>query len=121
MTLNTGCQVFHIPAEERKGLEGFGSDSNKKLTSIETSTGARIEMSSSKDKSLTFLITGKPDTVMKAKREVLQGFQQQGSANIQIPREHHRFLLGKGGSKLQDLVRKSDESESGQMVSEKVK
>ena len=64
-------------------------------------------MSSSKDKSLTFLITGKPDTVMKAKREVLQGFQQQGSATIQIPREHHRFLLGKGGVKLQDLEKQT--------------
>jgi len=104
---STITQVFHIPAEERKGLEGFGSDSNKKLTSIETSTGAKIEMSSSKDKSLTFLITGKPDTVMKAKREVLQGFQQQGSATIQIPREHHRFLLGKGGVKLQDLEKQT--------------
>ena len=41
-------------------------------------------MSSSKDKSLTFLMTGKKpaDTVMKAKREVLQGFQQQGSATM---------------------------------------
>ena len=57
--------MFHIPAEERKGLEGFGNDANKKLTSIETSTGAKIEMSSSKDRSLTFLITGKPDTVMR--------------------------------------------------------
>ena len=64
-------------------------------------------MSSSKDKSLTFLITGKPDTVMKAKREVLQGFQQQGSATIQIPREHHRFLLGKGGVKLQELEKQT--------------
>merc|ERR1719431_665107 len=104
---STITQVFHIPAEERKGLEGFGSDSNKKLTSIETSTGAKIEMSSSKDKSLTFLITGKPDTVMKAKREVLQGFQQLGSATIQIPREHHRFLLGKGGVKLQELEKQT--------------
>jgi len=104
---STITQVFHIPAEERKGLEGFGSDSNKKLTSIETSTGAKIEMSSSKDKSLTFLITGKPETVMKAKREVLTGFQQQGSATIQIPREHHRFLLGKGGVKLQDLEKQT--------------
>merc|ERR1719348_1415909 len=70
---------------------------------IESVTGAKIEMSSSKDRSLTFLITGKPDTVMKAKREVLQGFQTQGSATISIPKEHHRHLLGKGGSKLQDL------------------
>ena len=64
-------------------------------------------MSSSKDKSLTFLITGKADTVMKAKREILQGFQQQGSATIQIPKEHHRFLLGKGGVKLQDLEKQT--------------
>ena len=44
---------------------------------------------------------------MKAKREVLTGFQQQGSATIQIPREHHRFLLGKGGVKLQDLEKQT--------------
>ena len=95
--------MFHIPAEERRGHEGFGSDANKKLTSIETSTGAKIEMSSSKDRSLTFLITGKPDTVMRAKREVLTGFQQQGSVTIAIPKEHHRHLLGKGGAKLQEM------------------
>ena len=59
-------QVFHIPAEERRGHEGFGSDANKKLTSIESSTGAKIEMSSSKDRSLTFLITGKQDQVILA-------------------------------------------------------
>jgi len=104
---STITQVFHIPAEERKGSDQFGSDSNKKLTSIEAITGAKIEMSSSKDRSLTFLITGKADTVMKAKREILQGFQQQGSATIQIPKEHHRFLLGKGGVKLQDLEKQT--------------
>jgi len=103
---STITQVFHIPAEERKGLniEGFGSgDANKKLTSIEANCGAKIEMSSSKDRSLTFLITGKPDAVLRAKREVLVGFQTQANASITIPKEHHRFLLGKGGSKLQEL------------------
>jgi len=103
---STITQVFHIPAEERKGLniEGFGSgDANKKLTSIEANCGAKIEMSSSKDRSLTFLITGKPDAVLRAKREVLVGFQTQANASISIPKEHHRFLLGKGGSKLQEL------------------
>ena len=107
LTFLSSSQVFHIPAEERKGSDQFGSDSNKKLTSIEAITGAKIEMSSSKDKSLTFLITGKGDTVMKAKREILQGFQQQGSATINIPKEHHRFLLGKGGVKLQDLEKQT--------------
>jgi len=103
---STITQVFHIPAEERKGLniEGFGSgDANKKLTSIEANCGAKIEMSSSKDRSLTFLITGKPDAVLRAKKEVLVGFQTQANATINIPKEHHRFLLGKGGMKLQEL------------------
>ena len=53
--------MFHIPAEERKGLniEGFGGgEAHKKLDAIMNNTGTKIEMSSSKDKSLTFLITG---------------------------------------------------------------
>ena len=38
-------------------------------------TGAKIEMSSSKNQSLTFLITGKQDVVLKARRELLVQFQ----------------------------------------------
>jgi polyribonucleotide nucleotidyltransferase len=62
-------------------------------------------MSSSKDRSLTFLITGKQTDVLKAKRMILVDFQTQAQATINIPKEHHRFLLGKGGSKLQELER----------------
>ena len=54
--------------------------------------------------------------MMKAKREVLQGFQQQGSATIQIPREHHRHLLGKGGSKLQDLEKQTSTKITNQLL-----
>merc|ERR1712012_612609 len=43
--------------------------------------------------------------VLKAKRMILVDFQTQANATIQIPKEHHRFLLGKGGSKLQELER----------------
>lgn len=99
-------QVFHIPAEERKGMnvEGFGGgEAHKKLDAIMNNTGAKIEMSSSKDKSLTFLLTGKPDVVLKAKREVLVAFQTQANATMTVPKEHHRHLLGKGGLKLQDM------------------
>jgi len=108
MQASTITQVFHIPAEERKELniEGFGGgDANKKLSNIEASTACKIEMSSSKDKSLTFLITGKQADVLRAKREVLVGFQTSANLSITIPKEHHRFLLGKGGSKLQELER----------------
>jgi len=107
---STITQVFHIPAEERKAMnmDGFGvGDANKKLTSIESATTCKIEMSSSRDRSLTFLITGKQDQVLKAKRLILVDFQTQANATINIPKEHHRFLLGKGGSKLQDLERQT--------------
>lgn len=105
---STITQVFHIPAEERKAMNmaGFGAgDANKKLTGIEANTACKIEMSSSKDQSLTFLITGKQPDVLKAKRMILVDFQTQANHTINIPKEHHRFLLGKGGSKLQDLER----------------
>ena len=57
-------------------------------------TGAKIEMSSSKDQSLTFLISGKNDIVLKARRELLVQFQTQASSSISVPKEHHRYILG---------------------------
>ncbi len=74
------CKVFRIPLEERKGQSngsgGFGADeSHKTLKAVMDKTGAKIEMSSSKDQSLTFLITGKQDVVFKARRELLNQFQ----------------------------------------------
>lgn len=40
-------------------------------------TGARIEISSSKDQSLTFLVTGKQNEVLEARRKILTHFQTQ--------------------------------------------
>jgi len=105
---STITQVFHIPADERKAMniEGFGAgDANKKLTNIESNSSCKIEMSSSKDRSLTFLITGKQQDVLKARRMILENFQTTVHTTMNIPKEHHRFLLGKGGAKLQELER----------------
>ena len=54
----------------------FGADdSYKTLKQVMDKSGAKIEMSSGKDQSLTFLITGKPDVVLRARRELLVHFQ----------------------------------------------
>merc|ERR1711972_510915 len=67
-------------------------------------SGAKIEMSTgSKDQSLTFLITGKQESVLKARRDLLAQFQTKASSTITIPKEHHRYILGRGGTNLQDL------------------
>ena len=33
--------------------------------------------------------------------------QTQASTTVAIPKDHHRFILGKGGSKLQELEQKT--------------
>lgn len=77
LILSISCQVFHIPIEERRGTGGFGADdSYKKLKTVMEKSGAKIEMSTgSKDQSLTFLITGKQESVLKARRDLLAQFQ----------------------------------------------
>jgi hypothetical protein len=104
----TVTSVFHIPFEERSDRghgERFGEvDALKACGDITKQTGAHIELSSSsRDQSLTFLVTGKQSSVVDAKREILQRFQTQAQKHINIPKEHHRFILGKQGQKLNDL------------------
>ena len=64
-------------------------------------TSAKIEMSANKDQSLTFLISGKQEIVLKARRELLVQFQTQASVSIGVPKDHHKYILGRGGAKLQ--------------------
>lgn len=44
---------------------------------VSAKTGASIEMSNAKDKSLNILATGKPAQVIMAKREILKKLQTQ--------------------------------------------
>merc|ERR1712223_953606 len=110
---STVTQVFHIPVEERKDQvtghfgEGSMDSSHKIIKSVMEKTGAKIEMSSNKDQSLTFLISGKQETVLRGRRELLVQFQTQASHSIAVPKDHHRYILGRGGSKLQELEQKT--------------
>ncbi|XP_049810317.1 vigilin [Schistocerca nitens] len=99
-------QVFRVPYEERKfdHSDKFGEgESLRTCLQIMRDTGAHIEISSSKDQSLTFLVTGKQNSVLDARRRILTNFQTQATVNIAIPKEHHRFILGKNYLKLRDL------------------
>nr|BAN20317.1 high density lipoprotein binding protein [Riptortus pedestris] len=99
-------QVFRVPAEERRydHNDSFGEkDSLRTCSQIMKETGALIEISSSKDQSLTFLVTGKQDNVMEARRRILNIFQTQASQRLTIPKEHHRLILGKAGVRLKEI------------------
>lgn len=99
-------QVFHVPCEERKSSdsEKFGEgESLRTCQQIMKETGAHIEISSGKDQSLTFLVKGKPNEVLDARRKILVHFQTQASKQVSIPKEHHRVILGKKGERLKEL------------------
>jgi len=103
-------QVFRVPLEERRYKEmnenrfGEQNEQSKICQDIMARTsGVSIEMNLAKDQSLTVVITGKLDSVMKAKRMVVTQLQTQASERLHIPKEHHRFILGQKGQKLQKL------------------
>ncbi|CAL1537044.1 unnamed protein product [Lymnaea stagnalis] len=110
LTRQSKCtQVFTVPLEERKFKEinerQFGEESEqmKICKEIMQKTGVSIELSMAKDQSMTLVINGRQDAVMKARREVVSRLQTQASTVLNIPREYHRFILGKNGKKLQEI------------------
>uniref|UniRef100_G3NLD8 Vigilin n=1 Tax=Gasterosteus aculeatus aculeatus TaxID=481459 RepID=G3NLD8_GASAC len=103
-------QVFHVPLEERKykDLNQFGEgDQAKVCVDIMHKTGAHLELSLAKDQGLSIMVSGKLDAVMKARKEIVSRLQTQASATVGIPKEHHRFVIGKNGEKLQELELKT--------------
>ncbi|XP_076653827.1 satellite-binding protein 1 Dp1 isoform X2 [Halictus rubicundus] len=102
----TITQMFRVPGEERKfdHSDKFGErESIRTCKTIMKETNTIIEIASSKDQSLTFLITGKQNQVLEAKRRILTTFQTQASKQISIPKDHHRWILGKQGQRLKEL------------------
>nr|CAI5828480.1 unnamed protein product [Callosobruchus analis] len=94
-----------VPFEERK-VDGqrFGEgEPNHICADIMRKTGAHIEISQGRDQSLTFLVTGIHKEVLEARKKILQRFQTQASKQISIPKDHHRWILGKKGDRLKEL------------------
>ncbi|GAB0100838.1 vigilin [Sergentomyia squamirostris] len=98
-------QVFRVPYSERKfDSEKFGEgESLRTCQNIMKDTGAHIEISSAKDLSLTFLVSGRHTEVLDARRKILVHFQTQANKQVPIPKEHHRWILGKKGERLKEL------------------
>lgn len=102
-------QVFRVPYEERRiDSDKFGEgESIRTCQTIMKDSGAHIEISSAKDKSLTFLVSGKPNDVLEARRKILVHYQTQASKQINIPKEHHRWILGKKGDNLREIEKQT--------------
>ncbi|XP_055553948.1 vigilin-like [Falco cherrug] len=103
-------QVFHVPLEERKykDMNQFGEGEQAKIClDIMQKTGAHLELSLAKDQGLSIVVSGKPEAVTKARKQIVARLQTQASATVAIPKEHHCFVIGKKGERLQDLKLKT--------------
>lgn len=49
------------------------------------------------------MVSGKLDAIMKIQNGGVARLQTQASATAAIPKEHHCFVIGTNGEKLQDL------------------
>lgn len=74
-------QVFNVPLEERRYKDnsqfGDGGEEAKVCLDIMQRTGAHIELSLAKDQGLSIMVTGKLDSVMKARKEIVSRLQTQ--------------------------------------------
>ncbi len=75
-----------MPVEERRfGVDepSFGNESRQSeiIRDIIERTGCDVEVSQAKDHSLTIMVTGKPQSVLQARKEILSKLQTQVEIN----------------------------------------
>lgn len=107
--LNT-TQIFHVPFEERKhkdGSKSFGYDANGKCEEIANRFGVKVEMCGSKDQSLHVVISGPEEKVIEAKRAIVNELQTERDYKLKVPKDQHKFLIGKSGTILAKLQEKT--------------
>jgi predicted PilT family ATPase len=105
---STMTQVFHVPLEERRYQfeeVSFGGETRQSeiVRVIQEKTGCDIEMTQTKDKGLTIIVTGRQASVATARRDLLTKLQTQAHFDLKIPKEHHRFVIGRQGEKLKTI------------------
>jgi polyribonucleotide nucleotidyltransferase len=102
-----------LPREEQKFIDdkpAFGGKETRQAQALQRctrETGAKVEASTSRDGTLSLIIKGKRDAVVKAKTMLSRELQKEASVSFNIPQEHHRLIIGKGGSTLKDIQEKT--------------
>lgn len=83
--------MFHVPLEERRYKDNsqFGEGEEAKVClDIMQRTGAHIELSLAKDQGLSIMVTGKLDSVMKARKEIVARLQTQ----VNLQQKKHKKI-----------------------------
>lgn len=102
-------QKIHVPYSERKHKDSksFGFDANKKCEEVAGKFGVKVEICGSKDQSLHVVISGPEEKVAEAKKTIIAELQAERDFKIKVPKDQHKFLIGKNGSVLAKIQDKS--------------
>ncbi|XP_031527372.2 vigilin-like isoform X2 [Vicugna pacos] len=101
-------QAFYMPLEEKQYVNQFkeGRQANFHLDIMQR-TGANLEITFVKNQGLFIIVSGKPETVMKAQKEICARFKKQVLTIVSVPKDHLCFILDKTGEKLPDQKQKA--------------
>ncbi|XP_078064689.1 vigilin-like, partial [Mustelus asterias] len=97
--------VFHVPLSDRrfKDLGQFGDEQAKICHDIIRCSGAHLELSRWRRTGVSrFLLSGSI-SLCRARKEIVTRLQTQSVISLEIPKEHHRFVIGRSGERLRDL------------------
>jgi hypothetical protein len=103
----TITQVFQIPVEERRDAQAFGNETNHRCETVAQRYGVKVEICCSKDQSLHIVISGNEDKVLEAKRAIISEIQTEKEFKYKVPKELHKFIIGRNGETLKDLQEKT--------------
>ncbi|CAI4228547.1 unnamed protein product [Auanema sp. JU1783] len=82
---------------------GNTTEEHKKCQHIASATGTKIELSESRDGTLTIVIKGLRGKIDEARSRLVKDLQTQANREIEIPKDHHGKIIGKDGATLKQL------------------
>eukprot|EP00043_Microstomoeca_roanoka_P000947 m.30138 g.30138 ORF g.30138 m.30138 type:complete len:1204 (-) comp10580_c0_seq1:246-3857(-) len=110
---NNITETVEIPKEEQRFAQERPSRNKSNrgpverfLSEVGVKCRVNITHSIGRASSLVISLQGAPEAVADAKKQVLSRLQTQASIEIDIPKEHHRFIIGPEGSNLKKLSSK---------------
>lgn len=90
-------QMIHLSPDECKS-QTFGNETRKKCEEIAATLGVKVEMCMSRDQTLHINISGNEEKVLEAKRGIINELKVEVESKMKIPKEQHKFLIGKSGA-----------------------
>lgn len=100
---------LRVPFEQRRfkmrnPLEGERERQNDIIQKIIKSSAVdKIEINFNRDSSMDVMVNGKEECVNRAVRAIQDELMVQEMFKMTIPQEHHRYIIGPGGSELRAL------------------